>query len=1127
MKNGNLWYNRIIFNAVVLLKILSSYGGTMKLDISLKRTGTIIKRFGTSNTQIEEVTVGDNPNHYVLKRIRYVDTALQHAMFQKECSALEKLKSCDYVVHIMDATRGTRKNGIAEGWIVMEYLTGMTLSRSIQELSYSIGDKFRIISQLIVALEVIHGSGIIHRDISPNNIMIDNGKIKIIDFGICKILGDIGVSETTYQFATDRYAAPEVKYHSENASVQSDIYSLGAVIYYLFTKKEPPLPDEFEEAIRIAGGIDIELKPILVKMTAKNPADRYADVFTISNEMASLFQRFLKTDEIYRVYIADSNIYHLKNCGLLMSSRTNQQILTCDLPKEFSPSYGFIRQKADAKEAFVFYGRHILLECTYDSDRDCFITTSANNLPEYIRCDNIDKCHEISGSFEFSTNLSFTAMRNDSFTIANRIRDHVVRTHSSSNINDSFQAKYGIWRDYLDCVIESVREEAVRFHYNKYYTDGDLIVFTLTPNQRFAIEAVGIGQTMIYEAKDEKTERSFPLGELVRFIPEHSQVVLKRIGKHTKRMPPQNGTIALDYLAKIAQYVNQRDALVKFVREETANSSNLKAVFTGIDSPTEFSGINPAQFYDKRLDESQQEAVRKALSARDLFLVQGPPGTGKSSVIVEIVRQMLLANAIVTSRYQRILVVSQAHVAVNKLLSDLDEHIPELSAVRVGKPNDLSQLARDKYSLDTQKSNWISASISKSKAKLQDELKRLSISEDDYRSAFAAFECCKLESSRPQDIEAAQLVIDEFCAAHMLTRTSTDVQRLILLQEWLNQTAEKDDLVEYFVKDASVIIGTCSGFMGSRMKSYFDDVTFSCVIVDEAAKATIPELLLSIIKAQKVILVGDHFQLPPVFDEKALQKTSKVSTKELKKRGFGQLYEILKRNGYKHAIQFLSTQYRMHPSIGSMVSHVFYEDDILNGVPAEERTLPLCSFAESAIVWASTSQMPAEKRYETPHYLFTQGEQRLSYQNHLEADYVIKYLQLIDGEIPSSDFSIGIITAYMAQAILLRQLVPTVLLKNLEIDIEQDINTVDAFQGSQRDIIIYSTVRSSAEGRIGFLSEKPRLNVAFSRAKRLLLIIGDLDCLESAKAEEFSEVAEYIRSNGQSCRIIDIAGEKS
>lgn len=135
-----------------------------------------------------------------------------------------------------------------------------------------------------------------------------------------------------------------------------------------------------------------------------------------------------------------------------------------------------------------------------------------------------------------------------------------------------------------------------------------------------------------------------------------------------------------------------------------------------------------------------------------------------------------------------------------------------------------------------------------------------------------------------------------------------------------------------------------------------------------------------------------------------------------------------------------------------------------------------------AITWLTTSNA-GSVRFEQ-----SVGHQR-GYINHLEVTVIQSCLQRLNQEISAQGekYSIGIITPYRAQLELIRNRLKQIPLSHIEVD----INTVDAFQGSQRDIIIYSTVRSSNQRRIGFLKEEARLNVAFSRAKRALIIVGD------------------------------------
>ena len=212
----------------------------------------------------------------------------------------------------------------------------------------------------------------------------------------------------------------------------------------------------------------------------------------------------------------------------------------------------------------------------------------------------------------------------------------------------------------------------------------------------------------------------------------------------------------------------------------------------------------------------------------------------------------------------------------------------------------------------------------------------------------------------------------------------------------------------------------------------------------------------------------------------------------------------------------LSTQYRMHPCIGDLISHLFYDGKVQNGVSEAERSIELPMLNGCAITWLSTSKA-GRGRFEQP-----AGHNGKGFINPLEVTVVQQLLQRLDQEIAVCGklYSIGIITPYRAQLELIRNRFKQTPFPHIQVD----INTVDAFQGSQRDIIIYSTVRSSGRRRIGFLKEEPRLNVAFSRAKRALIIVGDGDFLADTRIPDnrFPFVQHYMRTHAESCRQIDI-----
>jgi len=338
---------------------------------------------------------------------------------------------------------------------------------------------------------------------------------------------------------------------------------------------------------------------------------------------------------------------------------------------------------------------------------------------------------------------------------------------------------------------------------------------------------------------------------------------------------------------------------------------------------------------------------------------------------------------------------------------------------------------------------------------------------------------------------------------------SERIRKILEIQnEWKEQIKQCEEVELYIIKSTVIIAGTCTGFVSNRI---IRDVDFDYVIVDEAAKATFPELAVSLNKANRIILVGDHQQLPPVLDTELIRNNrDKIDEENLSKGIFEKLYNMFPEEN-KHR---LTIQYRMHPTIGTLISHVFYKDDIQNGVEVKERDLDIVDYENTAIEWIDTSKHPANERYEKE--LDYNGKK--SYQNYLERKIIREKLLELDAKLKNKT-KIAVITGYNPQKYILQTMVKQHSFKHLELDVD----TVDAFQGSQKDIIIYSTVRSSSDPYgIGFLKKEARINVAFSRARCLLIIVGDLEFLDNyrIRGNKFPQIIEYIKET-EECRIIE------
>lgn len=307
------------------------------------------------------------------------------------------------------------------------------------------------------------------------------------------------------------------------------------------------------------------------------------------------------------------------------------------------------------------------------------------------------------------------------------------------------------------------------------------------------------------------------------------------------------------------------------------------------------------------------------------------------------------------------------------------------------------------------------------------------------------------------------------------------------MAQWLDYNLEIDELhdeikrvenkmIKDIVETSDVILSTNS----SAALDSISNTKFDVVIIDEASQATIPSVLIPIAKARRFILAGDHKQLPPtIISDKA---------HDLEDTLFESLIEK-----YPHKSQLLNTQYRMNKVLMEFPNSEFYNNNLKSDSSVDNITLKDISNVEDddALLFIDTCDL--EKNYEK------HLKDSKSIVNHIEARIALKVaIDYMKAGVSEND--IGIISPYADQVKLISQ----------KTDIE--VKTVDGFQGREKEIIIISTVRSNDYGQIGFLKDLRRLNVAITRAKRKLIIIGNSDTLKSNSTYE---------------RLIDFVDEKN
>lgn len=650
----------------------------------------------------------------------------------------------------------------------------------------------------------------------------------------------------------------------------------------------------------------------------------------------------------------------------------------------------------------------------------------------------------------------------------------------------------------------------MRLPYDSYEVKDNLLRFKLKRGTFIDEDRLNKEQMFIYEKKvGRKKDRikTLPIGTYENDLYEKGHVVLE-INKQGTVGLPASGFICLDYRKDKINVERQLDALNVLEKEDYQCSFNLKRIISGVEAPSVSVISKPIHFFNEELDLPQRTAIKKVLDADSIAIIQGPPGTGKTNVIIEIILQILKSNKKNPDvEPKKVLLVSQSHPAVDKMLEDLIRESAERpDLLRIGRDDKLNEEIKEEYSINDVKEKWYQTVRQKCNEYVKNALEEIGIEKEEFEQYFLKLEDSKIENT--QFSKEDQKFIDDFKEKTKGIKSERTRKILEIQREWTEQLKKCDEVELYIIKSTVIIAGTCTGFVSNRI---IRDVDFDYVIVDEAAKATFPELAVSLNKAHKIILVGDHQQLPPVLDTEIIRNNrEKLDEESLAQGIFEKMYNMFPDDN-KHR---LTIQYRMHPTIGTLISHVFYNDEIQNGVEAQDRKLCIEGYEDTAIEWISTSKYSSKERYEKEF----DNNGKKSYQNYLERNIIEKKLLELDSKLTKKT-KVAVITGYGSQKYILQTMVKQHSYKNLEIDVD----TVDAFQGSQKDIILYSTVRSSANKYgIGFLKSEARINVAFSRARCLLIIVGDMNFLDNyrIRGNKFPEIIKYIKES-EECRIIE------
>lgn len=336
--------------------------------------------------------------------------------------------------------------------------------------------------------------------------------------------------------------------------------------------------------------------------------------------------------------------------------------------------------------------------------------------------------------------------------------------------------------------------------------------------------------------------------------------------------------------------------------------------------------------------------------------------------------------------------------------------------------------------------------------------------------------------------------------------------RAQLLREWATTVSgETRQLYPELIRYADVIAATATG---TGIRPELSEVEFDLAVVDEAGQIAIPDILIPLVRVRRAVIVGDHRQLPPFLAEEVRKWGVTEGDPVVESLLTKSALEIMVERFPATKVVQLGIQRRMPAVIAEFISSAFYNDQLDTDVErAHEDELFAAQFA-----FVDTASLPPATRGETKAGAESFG--RSGYFNEAEAELLIR----LAAHYHRLRAEWAVIVPYMAQANLIRSRLNKIV-GNSAI-VELNVGTVDSFQGGERDVILYGFTRSNPDRRVGFLDELRRANVAFTRAKQQLVLVGDLGMLADAKDVQFRtllrKLRDYLRVHGDIRRYHDI-----
>lgn len=1081
--------------------------------------------------------------------------------FRREVQALSDLRH----PNIVRINASGRDEENAAHYIVMEWVENDLRSFAEKRRFAGWSDFYATVGKGVLdALVFAHSRSTVHRDIKPTNVLVtEDGQVKLCDFGISKIRSFLTPGVTLAQFASAPFAPPEPD--DGSYSYSRDVFAYAALSTMLLSGEQLSTHSDVMNGLEKLA-IDETVRKVLRRSLSLDvPAARPMNAIMLLTELERA---------------APATTSEAKPVVLLAVTQRVKGIVEHDTALRGPQAETFVERDLEEVRCEELpaqpnrEGRSLRLmgnKYRYTAVRDqsgqrLSIVDAVELPPSEIERQRAFCCAPSVRFCLSGTTSSQSASAIDALLerLAVFAGDQKLR-----KLEQREQALYKTWLDLLSAKTELEKMKKVRVAYEAKEAKGEFLRLTLR-------QGATAGTALVEQDVSIDTGAS---GEFKGTVVSFDKRVLLIRPSERNRTPveliPDQGLVETDTTKSDVALDKQKTA-VEAVRYGRSVNPDLGRY---IVNPEQVEVPPPVQveFIQQNIDEDKQDAVLAAVAGPPLMLVEGPPGTGKTTFITELVLQTLRAQP-----NARVLLTSQTHVALDNSLERIVKQSGGIvNAVRIGQDGDdrIADSSR-KLLLAAKLPELRKKALASGRAFIEQWAVERGLKPKDIRRAMALeghatlktrLEAVdtELRSLEPQmgdehrkqlDTEARSELDDKFQG---LMRERDELEKALResLKELSNHVESKDELKEFadcsaadlrgwaeaysdstssgaqlkalmlahadwearfgrsrefqaaVIASSQVVAGTCLGVMSVPGRN---EIVYDLCIVDEASIATPTEALVPMSRSRRTVLVGDSRQLSPFQDpdlrDKGLLERFGLHPKDQKDTLFNHLRETLP----PELRGTLTTQHRMLPAIGELVSECFY-DSALKSVDRRPDA-QLVDALPKPVTWYSTSKLAnkASLRIGT------------SYVNNPEVEFVLTLLGRVDftlrnGKAKGRQISVAVLTGYGEQKARLQMAIQT---KRHAWSSYSDIyvNVVDAFQGREADMVVFSVTRSEVQG-LGFLREMERINVALSRGKELLAIVGDhYYCQTVAGAvNPLKEVIDYIRRHPDACALEELA----